>query len=220
MPRTARAVPEGFPHHITQRGNYGQAIFSRSGDYDKYLDWLKEYSGKFSLKIWAYCLMKNHVHFIALPMKEDSLAKTFKMLSMNYSRYFNEKRGMRGHLWQGRFYSCVLDEKHLYAAVRYVENNPVRAGIVTKAEEYRWSSAGAHINGSNDMVISNDCPLTEEIKDWASYLREEDGELMSMIRKNTKSGRPCGSPAFVMKIEGILGRTLRALQGGRPRKGK
>lgn len=138
MPRIARAVAVDYPHHITQRGNYRQPVFETDEDYVRYLEWLKLYSSKYSLKIWAYCLMGNHIHFIAVPMEQDSMAKTFNTLHMRYAQYFNMRNKTAGHLWQGRFYSCVLDERHVYAGIRYVENNPVRAHIVGKARLYRW----------------------------------------------------------------------------------
>ena len=121
MPRISRAVAEGYPHHITQRGNYGQSVFESEEDYLHYLEWLKKYCQEYSLKIWAYCLMSNHIHFIAVPMREDSLARTFNTLHMRYAQYFNQKKNKKGHLWQGRFYSSILDERHLYTAVRYIE---------------------------------------------------------------------------------------------------
>ena len=145
MPRIARAVAVGYPHHITQRGNYRQAVFESDEDYIRYLELLRLYCKKYSLKIWAYSLMGNHVHFIAVPIEPESLAKTFNTLHMRYAQYFNMKNKASGHLWQGRFYSCALDERHLYAGMRYVENNPVRARIVKRAEQYQWSSAGAHV---------------------------------------------------------------------------
>ncbi len=219
MPRMARAVAMGFPHHITQRGNYRQPVFSGDGDRFRYLDWLREYSERHALKVWAYCLMENHVHFVAVPSTEDSMSKTFKTLHMRYSRYINEKKNTSGHLWQGRFYSCALDERHLHAAVRYVENNPVRAGIVKRAEDYGWSSARAHVNGEPDAVLSHDCPIAEGISDWSAYLREAEEEgLIEALRGSTKTGRPCGSASFVSKIEEIIGRRLRTSRGGRPRK--
>ena len=220
MPRIARAVAVGFPHHITQRGNYRQAVFETDGDYVRYLELLKHYSEKHSLKIWAYCLMGNHVHFIAVPMGPDSLSKVFKSLHMRYSQYFNMKNKMTGHLWQGRFYSCALDEKHLYAAMQYVENNPVRARIVRTAEKYHWSSARFHIMKTADAIISKDCYLTKEIKDWLSYLKEqEDSALVDELKKSTKTGRPCGDETFIGKLEKSFGRRLGALSWGRPRKG-
>ncbi|HWR90025.1 MAG TPA: transposase [Dissulfurispiraceae bacterium] len=219
MPRIARAVAVGYPHHITQRGNYRQRVFDSDDDFLRYLDWLTLYSRKYSLSIWAYCLMNNHVHFIAVPHEDDALAKTFNTLHMRYSQHINMKQDQRGHLWQGRFYSCVLDERHLYAAVRYVENNPVKAGIVLKADQYRWSSAGAHVKGHADTVLSDDCDLVERIKDWPGYLREtEEPELVDEIRQCTRTGRPCGDEVFEKKMEQVLGRVLTALPRGRPRR--
>ena len=170
MPRISRVVAVGHPHHVTQRGNYRQTVFETDQDYLLYLDWLKTYCQKYSLKMWAYCLMGNHVHFITVPMEEDSLARVFNTLHMRYSQYINDRRNARGHLWQGRFFSCVLDERHLYAGVKYVENNPVRAGIARKADAYRWSSARAHVRKIADPVLSGDCYLEKKIKDWSEYL--------------------------------------------------
>ena len=110
MLRIARTVASGLPHHITQRGNYRQVIFETDRDYLQYREWLKEYSGKYALEIWAYCFMNNHVHFIGVPAREDSLARTFNLLHMRYSQYLNRRRKMGGHVWQGRFYSSILDE--------------------------------------------------------------------------------------------------------------
>lgn len=221
MPRIARAVATGYPHHITQRGNYQQHVFEVEQDYAQYLHWLKEYSQKYFLKIWAYCLMNNHVHFVCVPMENDSLAKTFNTLYMRYSQYFNKRKKALGHLWQGRFYSSSLDERHLYAAIRYIENNPVRAKIVERPHEYKWSSAKAHISGGDDSVLTGDCYLVKEMRDWLSYLTEKDDKtLIDNIRNNSKTGRPCGDETFMQKIESVLGRRLNALPKGRPRRSK
>lgn len=210
-----------YPHHVTQRGNYRHPVFNHREDYKVYLQWLKEYSQKYSLKIWAYCLMSNHVHFICVPMTDDSLARTFNTLHMRYSQYYNRKRNLTGHLWQGRFYSCILNERHLFSAIRYVENNPVRAGIVEKAHEYKWSSANAHVIGTANSILANDCYLVKEIGNWKRYLMEGlKDPLIKNIRENTKSGRPCGDKGFIHKIEKLLGRDLRTFPRGRPRRGK
>jgi putative transposase len=116
MTRISRVVAVGHLHHVTQRGNYRQTVFKTDQDYLLYLDWLKTYCQKHSLKMWAYCLMGNHIHFITVPMEEDSLARVFNTLPMRYSQYINDRRNARGRLWQGgqgRFFSCVLDERHL-----------------------------------------------------------------------------------------------------------
>ncbi|MFQ5835099.1 MAG: transposase [bacterium] len=221
MPRISRAVATGFPHHVTQRGNYQQLVFEDNNDFRQYLQWLRDYTRRYSLKIWAYCLMSNHVHFVCVPMREDSLARTFNTLHMKYSQYFNQKKKTKGHLWQGRFYSCILDERHLYGAIRYVENNPVRVRIVEKPYKYRWSSARAHIYGEVNPILSDDCYLVKEIEDWLAYLMEVQDEAMTTnIRQNTKTGRPCGDDFFIEKIESLLGRRLKALPKGRPRKKK
>ncbi|MCL0086503.1 transposase [Thermodesulfovibrionales bacterium] len=116
MPRITRIVAVGLPHHITQRGNYRQNVFLDDNDRKHYLSWIHEYSTTYSLSLLAYCLMDNHVHFIAIPKREDSLAKTFNTSHIRYSHYFNKKIKTTGHLWQGRFYSCILDEPHLVVA--------------------------------------------------------------------------------------------------------
>ncbi len=139
MPRMSRVVAVGLPHHITQRGNYRQDVFLDESDRNQYLEWVRDYSIKYGLSILTYCLMRNHVHFIAIPSKEDSLAKTFNAAHMRYSQYFNKKLRQKGHIWQGRFYSCILDEAHLILAARYIERNPVRAGIVEKPWQ-NWNS--------------------------------------------------------------------------------
>jgi putative transposase len=217
MSRIARVVAQGYPHHVTQRGNYRQAVFETDDDYLQYLQWLKEYSDKYNLDIWAYCLMNNHVHFVCVPEKEDSLSRTFNMLHMRYAQYVNRRKHASGHLWQGRFYSSILDERHTCAAVRYVENNPVRAGIVEEAEDYRWSSAREHSSGSGAGIITARFYLTEEILDWKNYLREkEDEAFIKNIRKNAITGRPCGEKSFIEKLEKMFGYRLQAVSRGRP----
>jgi len=221
MPRTARITAIDYPHHVTQRGNYRQRVFKTNKDYKQYLSWLKEYSDKNLLDIWAYCLMPNHVHFICVPRRTDSLARTFNTLHMRYSQYINKKQGACGHLWQGRFYSCILDEKHLFAAVRYVENNPVRAGMVGTAEEYPWSSAKGHIKQVADNILCKKSFLHDDIKDWLSYVKSgEDIHIIEDIRKKTRIGQPCGEDGFMVKLEKKLEMKIRKGNPGRPRKVK
>src|SRR3990172_7668648 len=133
MVRIARIVIPGLPHHVIQRGNRRQPVFFRTSDFEAYLRILKEQSAKFGISFWAYCLMANHVHLIAIPDSEESFAHGIAETHRRYTRMVNFRENWRGYLWQGRFSSYPLDETYLYAAVRYVERNPVRAGIVTKA---------------------------------------------------------------------------------------
>lgn len=219
MPRVARIVVEGYPHHITQRGNYRQTVFSGSKDYRFYLDRLNEYLERYELSVLAYCLMPNHVHFVAIPEEKDSMAKTFNACHMRYAHYFNKKNGVTGHLWQGRFYSCVLDDAHLYAAIRYVENNPVRAGLVKRAWDWEWSSAREHVLKKRDGKVKlRELKVFIEITDWETYLTQEDKTSeIEAIRKHTLTGRPLGRESFVSGLENRFGKRLRALPRGRPR---
>ena len=124
MPRYARIVIPEIAHHITQRGNNRQVVFEENIDYLKYCYWISKYSALNNLEILAYCLMKNHVHFIVIPKDAKSISRTFQLTHMRHAQYMHQKRGSSGHLWQGRFYSCLLDDRHMYQAVRYVERNP------------------------------------------------------------------------------------------------
>ncbi|MBN1534147.1 MAG: transposase [Spirochaetes bacterium] len=206
---------------MTQRGNYRQTVFESDADYRKYLVWLKEYAEKYALDIWAYCLMGNHVHFVCVPRIDDSLARTLNTLHMRYSQHYNRKKEITGHLWQGRFYSSILDDRHLYAAIRYVETNPVRAGLVRSPEEYPWSSARGHCGIVSDSILSYTCHLCDEIDDWSRYLRDaESPEVVERLRMSAMSGRPCGDEHFRKGIEAILGKSLSVRPRGRPRKRK
>ena len=221
MPRTARIVVPNLPYHITQRGNYRQDIFQDNEDRLSYLSWINDYSKKYKLSIFAYCLMDNHVHFIAIPREEDSLAKVFSISHMRYSQYFNKKKKASGHLWQGRFYSCVLDEDYLVAALRYVERNPVRAGIVRKPWRWKWSSAGVHV-GQGDGVINLENITTlidTTAEEWKEYIDlDENEEEVENIRKHTLLGRPLGTKDFIAKLGKRIGMVLSVLPRGRPKK--
>ncbi len=219
MPRIARIVALEYPHHITQRGNYRQKVFTQDSEYNTYLKWLGEYANKYKLDILAYCLMPNHVHFVAIPHKSDSLARTFNTCHMRYSQYFNKKNHLVGHLWQGRFYSCVLDDNHLYATIRYIENNPVRAKLVKKAWDWNWSSARAHLNKEKSVISLKDIAEYMEVDKWAAYLQEkEDESIITEIRLKTLNGKPLGNNQFIQKLEKLFGKSLRTLPRGRPRK--
>src|SRR5690606_33572303 len=129
---------------------------------------------------------------------------------------FNTRHGLDGHLWQGRFYSCPLDEPHAWAAVRYVECNPLRAGMTERAETYPWSSAAAHCNQRPDPLLAADFPPPGVIEDWAEWLHEgESHEMVNHLRRNTQSGRPFGASAFLSRVEHLLGRSLRPKKRGR-----
>lgn len=208
MARLARVVAVGEPHHVIQRGNRRQNVFFRDGDKREYLNILRLQAKLFSLEIWAYCLMDNHVHLIVVPQQEDSLTKAIGETHQLYTRMINFRERWRGYLWQGRFKSVPLDEKYLYAAVRYVERNPVRAKIVKKAEDYPWSSARIRVYHEDDSLLSK-FYLMEEIDNWSEYLEGQEGEEdLKRFRVQTYSGRPLGSIDYLRKLERHLGREL------------
>jgi len=221
MPRIARLVVPGYPHHITQRGNYRQDIFKNDADRRQYLYFIADYSRKFHLDILAYCLMNNHIHLIAVPKDEDSLADTFRIVHTRYAQYFNKKTKAAGHLWQGRYYSCVLDDRHLLAAARYVERNPVRVKIIKTPTDYIWSSAKSHTASSHKDIIdvSHLFKYIEiEQKQWKPFIdKGDEPDEVTVIRKYTMTGRPLGSSAFINNLEKKFGERLHALPVGRPK---
>jgi putative transposase len=165
--------------------------------------------------------MSNHVHVVAVPVRCDSLAKALGRTHFRYTQYVNRFHGRSGHLWQNRFYSCPLDEAHTLCAVRCVERNPVRAKMVRAPWRYRWSSAKAHVSG-NDAANLLDMKAWRRIRDscrWKAQLRRaDDEEELAALRSRTRTGRPLGSDSFVSKLETAVGRRLRALPVGRPRR--
>jgi putative transposase len=147
MPRRVRTVEPGLPHHVTQRGVDRQAVFFTAADRAAYLSLVAENRADAGVSLIAYCLMTNHVHWIVTPEREDSLAVLFRRVHGRYAQYLNARRGRTGHLWQNHYFCCPLERGHLWTAARYVELNPVRAGLIEDAAGYRWSSASAHWNG-------------------------------------------------------------------------
>jgi len=204
----------GCPHHITQRGNRRANVFLDDQDRRRYLSLLGDYAGRHGLAVWAYCLMSNHVHFVVVPENAASPARTFRDAHQAYAAWFNRKTRESGHLWQGRFFSCVLDDTHLWSAARYVARNPARAGLVERAEQYRWSSAAAHCGLQKDPLLSGDLEKADHVMDWREWLLDEDDSTVERIRRRTRTGRPCGAVGFVEHLEATLGRVLRPRKRG------
>ncbi len=198
--RQARLVAGGMPHHVIQRGNRRQKVFFEKKDREFYLQLLEEKTKKYKVEVWAYCLMDNHVHLIVAPREEKALAQAIGETHKEYTRMINFRERWRGYLWEGRFKSFIVDEKYLYAAIRYVERNPVRARIVNKAEEYEWSSARNHVHKKRGSLLS-DFYLLGEIENWAEYLRESEREEdLKLFRRHGESGRPLGDPGRLMRL--------------------
>ncbi len=214
MGRLARITLPGIPYHVTQRGNRRQPVFFREDDYRQYLVLLREQGQRWGLRVWAYCLMTNHVHLIVVPDTERGLIRALAETHRCYTRYVNFREGWRGYLWQGRFASVPLDEAHLVAAIRYVERNPVEAGMVQTATGYPWSSARAHVTGTPDPVLAP-CFVTDQITDWATFLATpNDPALVRDLEAQSRTGRPHGPAHFVTQLEHQLGRPVRKRRPG------
>jgi len=219
MARIARVIAEGYPHHVTQRGNRRQRTFFCDADYRAYLDLMAAWCAKEGVAIWAWCLMPNHVHLIAVPGTREGLARAVGEAHRRYTRLINFRKGWRGYLWQGRFASYPMDAAYALAAARYVERNPVRAGLVKRAWRWPWSSAAAHVERGGDRLIAPGDPLRAEVSDWRRFLLgADDAEEVALLRRHARTGRALGDGAFVSALESLLGRPLAPRPPGRPRK--
>jgi putative transposase len=216
MARFARLVVPEYPHHITQRGVRSMDVFADDHDRLTYLQIMAEESAAAGITFLAWCLMSNHVHLIAVPEKEDSLARAVGEAHRRYTRMKNFREGVRGYLFQGRFGSCVLDQHHLLAAARYVERNSVAAGMVSSPVDYPWSSARYHCGISDQDPLIKAPLLPTLVDNWDQFLQTTDEEQDLLIFKRTKTGRPLGGPAFIEKLEQFTGRILKKKAPGRP----
>ena len=219
MARLARVLWPETPYHVTQRGNARRCVFESDNDRLVYLDLLQTHSRLQELSIAGYCLMSNHVHLIAIPRGAESLPLALKHAHGRYAAYFNARHASSGHVWQGRYYSCPLDEAHFWAALRYTELNPVRAGMVERAAGYRWSSAAAHCGLDAPAAWLEMAPFVGAwtTAAWREYLAQAGAAVEAeAIRKSTHTGRPLGTPEFVERLEKALGRRLAPQKGGRP----
>jgi len=219
MPRLARSVFANIPHHITQRGNRRDDVFFIDDDRSIYLEWLQFYCEKYDVDILAYCLMTNHVHLILTPHSEEGLQQVLKPLHMRYAQYINKTQNWKGHLWQGRFFSSPLDDAYTWSTIRYVERNPVQAGMIAKAEDYPWSSAAAHCGLKTEPLLASLPDVMGGISQeaWSEWLALSENQAMTdVIQRNIEKGLPCGSDTFIDKLEGVAKRSLRYKPQGRP----
>lgn len=214
MARLARLVIPGLPHHVTQRGNRRQQTFFNEADYGAYLELMSDWCREKGVQIWGYCLMPNHTHLIAVPSSPDGLRWAIGEAHRRYTRRINFREQWRGYLWQGRFASFVMDEPYLLAAARYVELNPVRAGLVPSAQQWPWSSARAHLAGRDDRLVKV-APLLAMIADWNAFLQSAvPEEELKQIRRHGRTGRPLGNETFLGRLEGLVGRVLKPQKRG------
>ena len=207
MARLARIVVPGLPHPLTQRGNRREALFFEDGDHEIYIDLLAEQALKVSVAVWAYCLMPNHVHLILRPMRSGDLGRAVGEAHRRYTNFINARGRWTGHLFQSRFSSVVLDDHHLIRAVRYVSMNPVRARLLNRPEDWKWSSVRAHVSGVDDALVSVR-PVLDRIPHLKDLLQAGLEDDYGELRRAEATGRPLGTPEFVNGLETVLGRKI------------
>ena len=215
MARFRRLVVPGYPHHITQRGVRGQTTFFNEQDYRRYIRLAAGLLPTASIEILAYCLMPNHIHAVVIPQEKTSLATFFGPLHKNYAQHTNLRYEWTGHLWQARYYSVPMNEGHTLTAMRYVELNPLRAGLEKVPQDWPWSSCRGNLGLVDDPLIPDRRAL-DIISDWSGYLgaREEE-QTLKRLRQQTNTGRPSGDEAFIDKLESLTGRQIRKRPAGR-----
>ena len=221
MPRIARLIAPHYPHHITQRGNNRADVFFDDDDRATYLSFLKDYCEKLNVQIWAYCLLTNHVHILAVPADEGALSRCIGRTNLLYTQHVNRKYKRSGRLWQNRFFSTIVDsESYLWAVARYIEQNPVKSAIAARPEDYRWSSCRVNTGGLGDVLVDTGWLDENNREAYKIFLMKRDPVIDQKIRMNTSTGRPLGSESFIGGLESELGRKILPGKAGRPKKPK
>ena len=218
MARIGRIIVPGLPHHVTQRGTRRQRVFFEGADFALYRDLLAERCAKAGVEVWCYCLMPNHAHLILVPHSADALSRALGETHRRYTAFINARARWTGHLFQGRFGSVVMDETHLIAAARYIALNPVRARLVARPRDWAWSSAGAHLKGRDDGLVSVK-PLLDRVDCALDLIGiEPDAATLAELRRAETTGRPLGSDDFIAALERRLRRSLQPKKRGPKRR--
>lgn len=192
-------------------------VFHSDKDRILYLSLLAEHGEKAGIEFWGWCLMTNHIHLVVIPKEPSALAAGLGETHRRYSRHINLRENVRGHLFQERFHSFpVQSDRHLFSVLRYVEMNPVRAGLARRAEDYKWSSARHHALGRPDLLVK-DSPVQETAAEWCAFLDESDIDGHDKIRGHTRTGRPMGETKWIARQEKKLGRPLVPFKSGWPK---
>jgi putative transposase len=215
MARLARLVVPGIPHHVTQRGNGRAQTFFSDDDYRLYRDLLAEGCRDADVEIWAWVLMPNHVHLILTPADQDGLRRALAPVHRRFAGHIHARTKQSGHFWQGRFGAVAMDEAHLAAATRYIALNPVRARLVDRPEQWRWSSLHAHLAAKDDGVTLLE-PVLSRYPDFAEFIEATpDADEFDRLRKAESIGRPLGDASFIESLEAMTGRVLKTGKRGR-----
>lgn len=226
MARLKRVAPVGVAQHVIQRGNNRQVCFTDKQDMAAYLSWLQRFSDQFEVEIHAWVLMTNHVHLLCTPRKEMAVSKMMQSLGRMYVRYFNHKFGRTGTLWEGRFKACLVErENYLLEVYRYIELNPIRAGMVNDPSEYSWSSYCCNALGKetklrspHDVYMRLGTTTEDRLTAYRNLFEVHvSQELVNELRKCTNSGVAFAGQRFVKEIENLQVGRVSARVAGRPR---
>ncbi len=216
MPRGPRIIIPGLPHHVTQRGNRKQVVFFDDKDRRHFLKLLLKYSRRSHVEIGSYCLIPNHYHLITRPPSKKAHSQLMHALDGHYAGYFNQKYQRTGHLWQGRYLACPTDPAHFANTLRYVAQNPVRAGLVDDPADYPWSSTAALCGLRDDPILAEDFPSRNFVQDWGRWFGQPlADEVLERIRTATHRGVPYASKEFIQGLEELLGVSLLPKRGSR-----
>lgn len=208
MPRRPRFILPNIPHHVIQRGNNRQSIFFEDKDYEFFKVRLQKCCLENHVKIGAYCLMTNHVHLLVYPESQNGMTKCIKMICQQYSQYVNRKYNRTGKLWENRYKIHWIDPDREWVLARYIEKNPLRAGMARHAEEYEYSSARGHLNGCPDDLLTRVFVDGRRQEAYRRYFYEEDHQERfenEQIRKMVEQEKAYGGAAFVRMLEQKLG---------------
>jgi putative transposase len=220
MGRPLRIEYAGALYHITSRGNEKKRIFLEDADRIKFLEMIEDYHDRYGILMHSYVLMDNHVHLLVRPLEEKDLSKMMQGITLCYTQYFNRKYRRTGRLWECRYHSTIIDEdKYLWTVSRYIEDNPVRVGVVKKAEDYRYSSAKAHFLGARDALLRESLFDKRELIEYKKFIKmDEEKGILEEIREQTRLGKPLGDGGFLEALSKQFGRMLVFRPKGRPKK--
>ena len=212
MPRISRGQQAGYAYHVINRGNGRAAVFHKSQDYEAFLSLVEEAKLRHPVKIFAFCLMPNHFHFILEPSDETALSRFMQWLLTSHVRRYHKHYGSSGHIWQGRFKSFPIQrDEHLITVLRYVLQNPVRAGLCAAVREWKWSSLGK-------PQLTDGSPVSE-LREWLTALDEPIGEQqLRVVRECVNRQRPFGMAEWQAKMAAALGLASSLRPRGRPKK--
>ena len=216
MPRIARGLADNQIYHIINKGNRRETVFHDSYDYERFLKLLLESKEKYSIELFAYCLMPNHFHLVIYTKYAESLSKAMHWISSSYVRYYNKKYKISGHLWQGRYKSFIVEQdSYLLVLLKYVEANPKRSNIVKQCEEYKYSSAFNRVNKIEDELV-NVLPIEIPIE-WGKYINEDENKTnLDFIRNSIERQSPLGDELWQMNIAKKYGLESTLNPRGRP----